>query len=64
MCFLKFKTDRVAPLIADPSDATPPLCTVDCNLFIYQTRELTLSSLVKKQVEWTETAYLPSPSSL
>ena len=29
-------------MIADPSDATLPLCTVDCNLFIYQARESSL----------------------
>ena len=29
-------------MIADPSDATLPLCTVDINLFIYQARESSL----------------------
>ena len=39
---LQTKIDGVALLIADPSDVTLPLCTVDCNLFIYQARESSL----------------------
>ena len=39
---LQTKIDGVAPLIAYPSDATLPLSTVDCNLFIYQARESSL----------------------